>query len=250
MILVLILSGLLSADIYSPVAHWEFDETSGSTAYDSADSHNGTVTGATWTTGKIGNALNFQNTTDKVRIADESNLDPSNAFTVTAWLNATEFFGNGNQNGNPIICKWDNELIGQYHLTAYTGGNIAFRIADGTASDILTANNALSVNNWHHIAAEWDGAYLRLYVDGILGEEKTTNITSLYNKDYFQDYINIGYDAGGASPYWNFEGRIDDVRYYDYALNSSEVYQLYSIPEPATICLLGLGALSLIRRKK
>jgi hypothetical protein len=74
-------------------------------------------------------------------------------------------------------------------------------VANGTTFDTLTVNNALNINNWHHVAAEWNGAYLRIYVDGVLDAEKTTTITSLYNGEYSQDYVNIGYDTGGASPY-------------------------------------------------
>ena len=32
-----------------PLAHWKFDEGSGTTAYDSAGSNDGTIYGATWT---------------------------------------------------------------------------------------------------------------------------------------------------------------------------------------------------------
>ena len=41
------------------ISYWKFDENSGTTAYDSADGNNGVVTGATWTTGKLGSALQF-----------------------------------------------------------------------------------------------------------------------------------------------------------------------------------------------
>jgi hypothetical protein len=48
-----------------PVAHWKFDEGSGSTAYDSTNNNNdGTISGATWTTGKHGSALSFDGTND------------------------------------------------------------------------------------------------------------------------------------------------------------------------------------------
>lgn len=250
-VLVLAVVGMsFAGSIYTPVAHWAFDETSGTTAYDTADGHNGTVTGATWTTaGKIGGALNFNATGNRVQISDEAVLDPTNAFTVSAWINASQFFGNGDNNGNPIIVKWGNEAIGQYHLTAYTGGSIKLRVANGINSDMLTVANVLPLNDWTHIAAQWDGSYLKVYINGILKGSKSTNITALYNKDYSEDYITIGYDSLGSSPGWNFKGLIDDVRYYDYALSASEVYQLYTIPEPMTIALLGIGALLGSKRK-
>ena len=67
-------------------------------------------------------------------------------------------------------------------------------------------------------------------------------------------------DNGGSSDYRidigartrknnYFKGAIDDVRIYDRALSSEEVGQLYTVPEPATMILLGLGGL-LIRKRK
>jgi hypothetical protein len=45
-----------------------------------------------------------------------------------------------------------------------------------------------------------------------------------------------------------FKGLIDDVRIYNRALSAEEVSQLYSIPEPSTIILLGIGWITLCKR--
>ena len=55
--------------------------------------------------------------------------------------------------------------------------------------------------------------------------------------------------ADGGNPYdvtryWN--GAIDDVRIYNRALSQSEVNQVYGVPEPSTLILLGIGILSLL----
>lgn len=238
----------VSADIDAPVSHWTFDEGDGTTAFDSAGSNNGAISGATWTNGKINNALNFSSDGAKVVIADSTSLDPINAFTLSAWVNPSQFRGNGDQNGNIILCKWASNFTGQYLLNAFTGGNVNFRVSNGSAADLLTVNNALTINSWQHIAAEWNGEFIKIYVNGLLAGEKSTNITSIYNHEYGDDYLAVGYGTGGAYPGWSFKGGIDDVRYYDYALSGDEVYQLYQIPEPITMALFALGAV-FIRRK-
>ena len=62
------------------IAYWPLDEGSGSVADDmSSQDHQGTVTGATWTTGLSGGALSFDGVNDEVQT--ESNLS---VFTLTS----------------------------------------------------------------------------------------------------------------------------------------------------------------------
>ena len=72
---IIVISALLAVcrfalAVNDPVAHWKFDEGNGTTAYDSAGSNDGTVTGATWTTGQIGGALDFDGVNDYVKTAN------------------------------------------------------------------------------------------------------------------------------------------------------------------------------------
>src|SRR3989344_4635920 len=67
------------------VSHWKLDETSGTTAADSAGTNNGTIIGATFTAGKIGNGLSFNGTSDYITLS--SILPSFPEFTASAWVN-------------------------------------------------------------------------------------------------------------------------------------------------------------------
>jgi len=209
------------------VAYWNFDEGEGATAYDSAGANHGTINGATWTEGIVGYALAFDGLTNSVAIEDSESLDVNQAFTIAAWVNATQFFGDGHISGNPIVCKWKSSPIGQFHLTAYTGGNLAFRIADGYTEHLLTVGNTLSVDTWHHVIAQYGESRIRLFVDGAMVRDTVTSISSLYSKEYSEDQVSIGHDIGLGVPGWYFAGKIDCVRIYNRALFAEEVGRLY-----------------------
>src|SRR3989344_3227356 len=89
-----LLSSLISqtqAQTSGLVGHWTFDEGSGTTAQDSSGNNNtGILTnGPTWTTGKIGQALNFDGVDDYVDVANESNFDfeRTDPFSISLWVN-------------------------------------------------------------------------------------------------------------------------------------------------------------------
>ena len=76
------------AELYGLVGHWKLDETSGTTAADSSGlGRNGTVVGtATWTTGKIDNAIQLNGTN---RVEVNSLMGSPKNVTLAGWANFT-----------------------------------------------------------------------------------------------------------------------------------------------------------------
>lgn len=57
------------------VSYYNFDENSGTTASDSKSTNDGTINGASWTTGKIGSALSFDGVDWLVVSGFNNNID-------------------------------------------------------------------------------------------------------------------------------------------------------------------------------
>ena len=84
--------GMASAyypDRAGTVGYWHFDEGSGTIAYDSSgQGNNGTIYGATWTSGKVGGALEFDGKDDYVEVPDNPSLDTGSDedVTIEVWV--------------------------------------------------------------------------------------------------------------------------------------------------------------------
>jgi hypothetical protein len=87
----------------------------------------------------------------------------------------------------------------------------------------VQAVTALAANAWHHIAATYDGANARIYLNGKQDNSAalTGNITSETG-----DTVYIGKNDNGNF----FEGRIEGVRIYRRAITADEVRWLYAEP--------------------
>src|SRR5688572_30070756 len=76
------------------IAAYSFDEGTGTRAGDSSTNlRPGTVTGATWTAGRFGNALRFDGADDWVTGGAPTAANVGTAVTIEAWVNPTALSG-------------------------------------------------------------------------------------------------------------------------------------------------------------
>ncbi|MSU58946.1 MAG: LamG domain-containing protein, partial [Pedosphaera sp.] len=139
-------------------------------ALDAVDGNHGVLfNGATTVVGKVGQAFNLDGNNDHVRIADQPNLHLSTAMTVDAWIYPTSI-----GTYHAIVSKWDG-VIGpdqrSYVMGLEPDGRANFLVSpNGTASGftVVFSSNSVPVNQWTYLAATYDGATLRMYVNGVL----------------------------------------------------------------------------------
>jgi parallel beta-helix repeat protein len=94
-----------------PVSYWKFDESSGTTAYDSVGGNDGTLTNdPCWTTGKIDGAIEFDGNDDYVKCQNDASLDITDKITIVAWIYADSTAD------AYIVAKRDGGSLMQYGL--------------------------------------------------------------------------------------------------------------------------------------
>lgn len=191
---------------------WHFNENTGTATADSSGyGNNGLIHNATWTTGKFNSGLQFDGVDDYVEIPDSASLDITNEITVEAWvkrgtLNATD--------AEHIVMKF-----GSYYLHIKPNGHLRGAI---WGKDI-EGNISIPENEWHFVAATYDGKYVRLYVDGIADNFLNSSGTiPLTNNPLY-----IGKPSFGKS----FNGVIDEVRILNRALTQDELMADYALKE-------------------
>jgi glucose/arabinose dehydrogenase/chitodextrinase len=195
------------------VGAWAFAEGNGTTTADSSGNGNaGTITGASWTTqGRFGNALSFNGTNSLVRVADSASLDLTTAMTLSAWIEPT-----ASQSGWRTILQHETDA---YFLNASNSDGPLRPSGGGTLggnTQYLSGPSANPVNAWTNVALTYDGATLRLYING-------TQVSSRAATGAIQT-TNSPLWIGGNSPYGEyFQGLIDEARVYNRALTQAEI---------------------------
>ena len=195
------------------VAAYGFEEGAGGSVADaSGKNNNGSITAATWSnSGRYGKALSFNGSTALVTVPDSATLDVTSAITLEAWVNPSS-----------TATSWRDILYkapDTWFLMGFTPqGTPDF---GGTfATGNVYGSGALPVNTWTHLAATYDGANMRFYVNGVLANTVAQTgaiLTSTGDLSIGGDLL--PHDSGPH--FW--AGLIDEIRIYNRALTAAEV---------------------------
>jgi hypothetical protein len=220
-----------SAETIDPnlVSWWKFDETSGITAHDSADSHNGTVVGnSAWTAGQINGCLDFDGNGDYVDFGDIDQFEfGGNDFTIAFWFKkeGTHDIGPENSGYGIMVSKYNWSLGRQWSFSQAPDGKISFAtFYTHTSGESITSTNSYPVDQWVYCAGVRDGPNKYLYLNGIVDVNGPCQgvLTGRSTK------VLVGAIQDPSKYYNFFNGKIDDVRIYNRALSAAEIQQLYN----------------------
>ena len=200
------------------IAHWKLDESEGDTAEDSAGDNDGTLHGdPLWlpNAGRVEGALLFDGDDDYVDCGDSSDFDITGQITVAAWVNVSA----ANMDWQTVIAKGDSA----WRLsTAEDEYRYHFAVTGGPPWNYINGDIEVEPGEWHHVCGTYDGANLRLYIDCIEDPAGPVGELNGVTTDEYAVYIGENQERPGR--FW--DGLIDDLRIYNYALSPAEISQL------------------------
>ena len=201
-----------NAELTGMLGWWKLDETEGSIAADgSGNGNNGSLQGnPVWKPqgGKIGGAIELDGSGDFVKINNEHAFDIANQITISAWVNIKSV----PQEWTAIVTKGDTA----WRLSTDQANNV-FHFGLAGSGDYLSGRAAVASGQWHNVVCVYDGSKMSIYVDGKLDASRQRS-SPIGTNDF---PVCIGENSEITGRCWN--GLIDDVRVYNYALSESEI---------------------------
>ena len=184
------------------------------TADKTPNENHGTVYGAT-----VGaDATSFNGTDNYISIPDSPEFDLTGAFTISAWVKTSQ------SAQEAIVCKdGDSSDYPNYCIDFLSGTIRLFGYEGSSGKGLAVASKDISDNEWHHIVGTFDGVdNWNIYVD-VTATGSATEAASLTTTN---KPLLIGDRAMRASMEYN--GSIDEVRFYNRALSTDEITALYN----------------------
>ncbi len=229
------------------VLYFDFNEApqDGIVRDKSGNGNDGRVVGAQWTAeGRQGGGMVFAPNNCSITVSNNDSLNPDQ-ITVAAWIKTTR----GDHFWRRIVDKsWRNgfalSVAGDYEKwnpPTKERGNVSVEVP-GQYAD---TGRPLTDGQWHHVAFTYDGAKVRLFVDGrpVNHDLKRAGVLP---KSAFD--LRIGGFAdpkeGTDDTTASFDGTLDEIMIFNRPLSTAEIWNVYNDGEGHTEAKADPGAVS------
>ena len=222
-----------------PIINLHLDEGSGTTAADASGNGNtgALLNGPTWTTGTSAGALNFDGVNDTLYIASAASLNTvTTGVTVAAWV-----YRPANQSGGvSVVSREVGTSYYEHYYLGFEDGKYRWFVNTSSGYSDTTIGSLAPVGQWLHLVGTYDGATVKLYVNGVL--QFSTPHSGTFATDTTGLTIGASHNDASHTPAEAFGGKIDEVDLYAQALTQAEVLTLYqatggTIDNPPTVAL-------------
>jgi hypothetical protein len=225
-----------TAQLGGLIGWWKFDEGSGDTARDSSgNGRDGIISGATWkSSGWDGKGFCLEFGGDGDYVVDDNAgawLNGLEALTVSVWVKSDV---TSTDRGIILFCEPDavHERGMRYDKQGTHGSGtnvIKCGVTTSGGSQQMESSNNAQTTEWQHLVMTWSsGNKVQLYINGKL-DTPTSNEESRAGVIVGSTKLLIGkgckYRASDSDDA-GWDGLIDDVRVYNYALSDAEIKEL------------------------
>lgn len=191
----------------------------------------GRARGPVWSAGKVGAAFELGGPSQQTYAsAARYPQTRGDELSVVAWVRA-----DARPRWATIAKNWAGARDrGQFHFGLYfDSGELEAHIQDSSGEEIFVKDKQpLPLNDWHHVAFVADGKNLRLYRNG-----KQVDVAAyhrLYRNPQLRALgigtkLNLRGDAPEDEDYSMWDGRLDELAIFNYALAPDDVRELYRL---------------------
>ena len=201
----------------------------------SGNNIHGVVEGASLTEDRFGNqnsAYYFDGQNDVISLGNDPLLSPDH-ITVSAWFSSTS-----QALGSPATQFILRNKLWGYSLsfnpyvdlqTPHIGGLASmFYLDDGnTFYKFVSEETSYNDGDWHFLAASYNGSIYTVYIDGQPVYQDSSNAEAPLHYEPWVTTIGRGGDEWANA----FEGKIDEVKIYNYALTAEEINAAYHVSD-------------------
>ena len=183
------------------------------------------------TDGIVGKAFLFDGEDDFLYVPESADYFDSmyKNCSVTCWIKS-----NIMERWSPFVSKHGESGEG-WQLRQYTSNGTATFTTRGTDNeDGISTGTTINDGQWHYIVGTFDGTNKKVFVDGleVFSLEVSGTITpSDKAVSIATEITGTDYSYGGV-----FQGVIDEVKLFNYAMNSHEIGQNYADISGNSIC--------------
>jgi hypothetical protein len=207
----------------APVLSLPLDESAGATSFDNQAgglpdaASSGASQPKAGAQGRIRDALVFDGADDRIWLADHSAFD-LNRFAIELWVRP------GARKGlpQPLVAKAPAGGSSPNYLLELAPNSLNLRLH--ACATTLASAKPLNQDQWNHVVASYDGAALRLYLNGTLDSSQARSGNLCANASELSIGGLPGYGAA-------FDGMLDELVLYGQALDAAEVQAHYSYQE-------------------
>ncbi len=153
--------------------------------------------------------IQFNSLSSKVTFTNSPNVQPTSALTFSLWI----YLDNPVTSNTAIAGNYDQANSQGFNFSLDTANRIHFYLGNGTWHNLFTTIPGL--NQWFHLAGTWDGAAMKIYLNG-------TEIGS------GSSFTGLTYGSTPSLEVGKFLGRLDDLWLYRRALTLQEIQALAS----------------------